>query len=209
LQAVQPQLATLLESEPMMPDSEPFGPKTAVDSGQVETTVIEPVTCLVCGCLCDDIAVVKQGENITEAGNACALGTDWLLRDRSHEPGKHAALIQGQPVEVAEAVEQAARMLMKAHAPIILGLGRSTNETVAAALELADRIGAVVEPGNNRSSAPRVLAFQRVGRVSATLGEVKNRADVGEPSPALAALLGRTSGAFHSRRASRQDRDRR
>src|SRR5208337_5336922 len=52
LQALQSQLATLLESEPMMPDSEPFGPKTAVDSGQVETTVIEPVTCLVCGCLC-------------------------------------------------------------------------------------------------------------------------------------------------------------
>ena len=162
----------------MMPDSDPIGPKTAVASGQVETTVIEPVTCLVCGCLCDDISVVKQKENITAAGNACVLGREWLLRDRSHEPGKPAALIQGQPVEVAEAVEQAARMLMKAHAPIILGLGRSTNETVAAALELADRIGAVVEPGNSRSSAARVLAFQRVGRVSATLGEVKNRADV-------------------------------
>ncbi len=69
LQALQPQVAILLESEPMMPDSDPLGPKTAVDSGQVETTVIEPVTCLVCGCLCDDIAVVKQGENISAAGN--------------------------------------------------------------------------------------------------------------------------------------------
>ena len=99
-------------------------------------------------------------------------GREWLLRDRLHEPGKPAALVKGQPVEAAEAVELAARLLMKAQAPIILGLGRSTNETVAAALELADRIGAVVEPGNSRSSAPRVLAFQRAGRVSATLGEV-------------------------------------
>src|SRR5271157_2765252 len=131
LQAVQPQLAALLESEPMMPDSDPFGPKTAVDGGQVETTVIEPVTCLVCGCLCDDIAVVKQGERITAAGNACVLGKEWLLRDRTHEPGRPAALIQGQPVEVAEAVELAARLLRKAHAPGILGLGRSTNKTVA------------------------------------------------------------------------------
>ncbi len=162
----------------MMPDSEPFGPKTAVDSGQVEPCGIEPVTCLVCGCLCDDIAVVKHGENITAAGNACELGREWLLRDRSHEPRKPAAVIKGEPAEAAEAVELAARMLMKANAPIILGLGRSTNETVAAALELADRIGAVVEPGDSRSSAPRMLAFQRVGRVSATLGEVKNRADV-------------------------------
>ena len=167
-----------LESEPMMPDSDPFRPKTAVDGGQVEPTVIEPVTCLVCGCLCDDISVVKQGENITAAGNACALGREWLLRDRSHDSDKPAALIKGEPAEAAEAVELAARMLMKANAPIILGLGRSTNETVAAALELADGIGAVVEPGDSRSSAPRMLAFQRVGRVSATLGEVKNRADV-------------------------------
>ncbi len=57
-----------------MPDPEPFGPKTVGDGGQIEPTAIEPVTCLVCGCLCDDIAVVKQGEKITEAGNACALG---------------------------------------------------------------------------------------------------------------------------------------
>ncbi len=178
MQGLQPQLATFLESEPMMPDSEPFEPKTAVDSGQAEPIVIEPVTCLVCGCLCDDIRVVKHGESIAEAGNACALGTDWLPRDRSHEPGGPAALIGGQPVEAAEAVELAAQLLMKAHARIILGLGRSTNETVAAVLELADRIGAVVEPANSRSSAPRMLAFQRVGRVSATRGEVKNRADV-------------------------------
>jgi len=161
-----------------MPDPDPMGPKTAVDGGQVETTVIEPVTCLVCGCLCDDIRVVKHGESITEARNACALGAEWLLRDRSHEANKPAALIQGRPVEAAEAVELAARLLNKAKAPIILGLGRSTNETVAAALELADRSGAVVEPGDSRSAAARVLAFQRVGRVSATLGEVKNRTDV-------------------------------
>lgn len=152
----------------MMPDADHFGPKTAGEGGQVEPSGIEPVTCLVCGCLCDDIAVVKQGEKITAAGNACVIGREWLLRDRLHEPGKPAALVKGQPVEAAEAVERAARLLMKAQAPIILGLGRSTNETVAAALELADRIGAVVEPGNSRSSAPRVLAFQRAGRVSAT-----------------------------------------
>lgn len=161
-----------------MPDPDPFELKTAAESGQDEPTVFDPVTCLVCGCLCDDIAVVKQGGKSTEARNACAVGREWLLRDRSFEPTLPAALIHGQPVELAEAVEQAAGLLLKARAPIILGLGHSTNETVAAALELADRIGAVVEPGDSRSSAPRVFAFQRVGRVSATLGEVKNRADV-------------------------------
>jgi formylmethanofuran dehydrogenase subunit B len=162
----------------MMPDSDPFEPKTAADGGPVGPTTIEPVTCLVCGCLCDDIAVVKLGERITEAERACTSGRDWLLRDRSDEAGLPAALIEGQPVGAGKAVEMAARLLSNAKAPIFLGLGRSTNETLASALELADRIGAVVEPGDDGSSTPRHLAFARAGRVSATLGEVKNRADV-------------------------------
>ena len=165
-----------------MPDSDPFAPKTAGDGGEAEPTVIEPVTCLVCGCLCDDIAVGKHGETITAAGNACELGREWLLRDRSHEPGRPAALINGLPVEAAEAVELAARLLMKARAPIILGLGRSTNETVAAALELADRIGAVVEPGTKAHPRSRSLPFSvsagsrrpwarsRTGRTSSSSG---------------------------------------
>ena len=39
LQALQPQVAILLDSEPMMPDSDPFELKTAVDGGQVKTRV--------------------------------------------------------------------------------------------------------------------------------------------------------------------------
>ena len=161
-----------------MPDSESLEVNAPGDGRQTDSAVIEAVTCLVCGCLCDDISVVKQGESITAAENACPLGREWLLRDRSDEDNGPTALIQGKPAEAAEAVKLAARLLMEAKAPVILGLSRSTNETVAAALQLADRIGAVVEPGNGHLSAPRWLAFQRAGRVSATLGEVRNRADV-------------------------------
>jgi formylmethanofuran dehydrogenase subunit B len=161
-----------------MPDSNSSLMQPAKDGKQTDPSTIDPVTCLVCGCLCDDLVVVRQGGNITEVGNACALGKEWLQRDRSHESGLPAALINGQPAEIADAVRLAAQMLVKAKAPIIVGLSRSTNETVAAALELADRIGAVVEPGDSRLSFPLVLAFQRAGKVSATLGEVKNRADV-------------------------------
>ena len=161
-----------------MPDSDPQGPKTVVNGEQAGPSVIGPLTCPVCGCLCDDILVVKQGNRINEVQNACPLGKEWLLHHGSSEPAGPAALIRGEPAEPAQAVEHMARMLLEANAPVILGLGRSTNETVAAALELADRIGAVVEPGDSRVSTPRVLAFQRAGRVSATLGEVKNRADV-------------------------------
>jgi len=78
----------------MMPDSDPIGLKTAVDSGHVETTVIEPITCLVCGCLCDDIRVVKLGESITEAGNACGLGSG-SSGDTMGVPGTPYATLAG------------------------------------------------------------------------------------------------------------------
>ncbi len=76
-------------------------------------------------------------------------------------------------MEWAEAVEVAARSLMKAHAPIIPGLCRSTNDIVAATLELAVRIGAFMVPGCIRWSLPRTPAFQRVVRVSAGVARPK------------------------------------
>ena len=82
-----------------MPDSDPFEPKTADEIGPPKTTVIEPVTCLVCGCLCDDISVVKEGDRISEARNACAMGREWFLRDRSHEDRYPVARIKGEPAE--------------------------------------------------------------------------------------------------------------
>lgn len=155
---------------PSFETSEPNAPATAE---------IAPVVCLVCGCLCDDIVVVKEGDRVREVRNACEKGREWFLRDRSEPEKTPLARINGAPADADEAVAKAAELLKRARAPVILGLSGSTNETVAAAIELADRVGAVIEAGNGRaSSSARIMAYQRVGRVSATLGEVKNRADV-------------------------------
>jgi formylmethanofuran dehydrogenase subunit B len=161
-----------------MPESDFYPPQTAEDRGQGGLAVIEPVTCLACGCLCDDISVDRDGQRIIAARNACEHGREWLRRERLVPSNPLPARIDGQPASADEAVKRAAELLVEARAPVILGLSHSTNETVAAALELADLIGAAVEPGDGRLSTPRVLAFQRSGRVSATLGEVKTRADV-------------------------------
>ncbi len=161
-----------------MPDSDPSELKKVEESEPPKPAVVGPVTCLVCGCLCDDITVVKEGDVVVEARNACAVGREWFLRDRSDEARYPVARINGEPAKAEEAVKQAAALLARAKGPIILGLTWSTCETVAAAIELADRIGAVIELGDAKLSSPRILAYQRTGRVSATLGEVKNRADV-------------------------------
>ena len=36
------------------------------------------VTCLGCGCACDDITVVVQRGRVAEAQQACALGAAWF-----------------------------------------------------------------------------------------------------------------------------------
>lgn len=139
--------------------------------------LVENATCVACGCLCDDIALGVEQGRIVEARHACAIGRRWFLAD--HGPGDAPpAAIEGRPVEPAEAVARAAEILRAARAPVVLGLTATTTEAVGQALALADRIGAVVDPGAAEAANARLLAFQRVGRVSATLGEVKNRADV-------------------------------
>src|SRR5438309_10441669 len=44
------------------------------DGVSVQERSVEHVTCLGCGCACDDITVVVQQDRIAEPRNACALG---------------------------------------------------------------------------------------------------------------------------------------
>lgn len=138
-------------------------------------TIIEDATCTACGCLCDDIGLRVEGGRIVEARQACERGRAWFLADHGRGD-RPIATIDGQPAEGAEAIGRAAAILGGARAPIVLGLSGSTIEAQAEAVALADRIGATIDPSG--IDPARILAAQRVGRVSATLGEVKDRADL-------------------------------
>jgi len=148
-----------------------------IPPGAPPPSVVEDATCLACGCLCDDIAVAVEGGRVVEARNACPIGRDWFLRDRAadHRP---AATIDGRPAPIGAAIARAAEVLGGARAPVVLGLSGTTLEAQGAALALADRLGAAVLLAHEADAAPRVRAIQRVGIVSATLGEVRDRADV-------------------------------
>ncbi|AMV36852.1 hypothetical protein [Planctomyces sp. SH-PL62] len=134
-------------------------------------------TCTLCGCLCDDLSLVVAEDRVIEAVSACDLARPRLIGLRTTPLATPSARIQGRDAD-AEAVVEAARILVGAKAPAIIGLGRSTNETARKAVALADRIGATIEVGDATSAWPRIAAMQRVGSIGATLGEVKNRADV-------------------------------
>ncbi len=92
--------------------------------------------------------------------------------------GRPPVTIDGRPAGRDEAIGRAAAILRGSKAPVIWGLSGTTVEAVASALAIADRIGAVVDLAGSAEAAAKLRAFQRVGQVSASLGEVKDRADV-------------------------------
>ena len=137
---------------------------------------IENVACTVCGCVCDDLTVTVENDRITRADRACFLAEPWLLGQNAEHPA--VAEIDGQPADLARALDRAAHLLRQARSPLIYGLSRSTTEGQRAAVALADRLGATIDTTAATGHAPSLMALQQVGESTCTLGEVKNRADL-------------------------------
>jgi formylmethanofuran dehydrogenase subunit B len=121
--------------------------------------------------------VLKVEDNhIVEAKNACVLGKAWYASH--HIEDRPAALVAGRPATLEEAVERAAHILVKARYPILYGLSDTTCEAQRVAVAIADHIGACVDTTTSVCHGPSGMAFQGVGEVTCSLGEIKNRADL-------------------------------
>ena len=140
--------------------------------------VVADATCTFCGCVCDDmvLTVDLDEKRITKAKNACVLGRAWFAEHTIEDAP--AALIDGKPVPVEAAVEEAARTLINARFPITYGLSDTTCEAQRQAVAITDFIRGTVDTTTSVCHGPSGLAFQGVGESTMTLGEVKNRADL-------------------------------
>ena len=130
-------------------------------------------TCLGCGCACDDITVVVQGGTIAEAINACSLGRSWF------GDGKVPAEVRsrGRAMPLEQAIGDAATLLGAARRPLVYLAPEITSEAQRAAVAIADRLGAALDSPTSEI-ADGILAAQRRGRAGATLGEIRQRADL-------------------------------
>ena len=132
------------------------------------------VVCLGCGCTCDDIEVRIEAGRIVEARRACSLGESWFgdgtvpIRVR----------VAGSDTSMEVAVDAAAGALAGAARPLIYLGGDISCEAQREGIALADLLRARVATLTSSSALPSVLAAQEHGRPSATLGEIRNRADV-------------------------------
>ena len=136
--------------------------------------IVDDVTCLGCGCACDDIRVAIRGGRIVEAARACALGLAWF-GDGSLPA---AAAIDGRLSVTHTAVDAAAELVRAARRPLVYLAPGLTNEALREAVALADVLGAALDSVTSDTVMGAILAAQERGRASATLGEVRHRADV-------------------------------
>ncbi len=135
--------------------------------------MVENAVCLGCGCTCDDIGVVVENARITEARNACALGVRWF-----GDGSLPAAVLGGRSAAIEDVVAEVASALRSARAPLVFLAPDLTSEAQRAAVAIADQLHAFVDSMTTATAAEGVLAAQRRGRAGATLGEIRNRADV-------------------------------
>jgi formylmethanofuran dehydrogenase subunit B len=112
-------------------------------------------------------------------------GFDGRSRPEAHHESKEHkieerpyALIDGKEATTEEAIEEAARILVNAKFPIIYGLSDTTSEAQRQAVAIADYIKGSIDTTSSVCHGPSGMAFQAVGESTATLGEIKNRADL-------------------------------
>jgi formylmethanofuran dehydrogenase subunit B len=165
--------------------------------GAANIRVIRDATCTFCGCVCDDqiLTVDLKQQRITQVKNTCVLGRAWFTEHSGHN-GRPPAFIDGEPATTAEAVEEAACVLANARFPLIYGLSDTTCEAQREAVAIADFVGGTVDTTTSVCHGPSGIAFEGVGESTATLGEIRNRADMvvfwgGNPAESHPRLFGR------------------
>jgi formylmethanofuran dehydrogenase subunit B len=139
--------------------------------------VITDATCTFCGCVCDDIDLtVKDNSHIVEAKRACVLGKSWFLNHSVED--RPSCLIKGQPASLEAGYQRAAEILTQAKYPIVYGLSDSPCEAQRVAVSIVDWIGGTIDTTTSVCHGPSGMAFQSVGEVTCSLGEVANRGDM-------------------------------
>jgi len=139
-----------------------------------EDRVFQSVTCLGCGCGCDDLTVRVRAGRIAELSPPCPLAKRWF----GDGSVPRETRVEGRPATIEKAIEAAATVLSGAGRPMVLLAPDLTTEAQRAAIAVGDALRAEVDGATSDSAAAGILVAQRRGRAAASLGEIRNRADV-------------------------------
>jgi len=133
------------------------------------------MVCHFCGCLCDDIEVTVEENEIVKVAKECAIGRSMFL---NHHKNLVKPMVGGKEASIDECIEETVSILTHARHLLIYGLSSTTCEAQRKAIELAELVGGSIDSTSSVCHGPTTLALQAVGEVTCTLGEIKNRADL-------------------------------
>src|SRR3954471_8409548 len=109
--------------------------------GQQQEGLVEHVTCLGCGCACDDIGVQVSAGRIVAATNACELGATWF----GDGTAPSTIRVGGRESSLDAAVTAIATMLDASRRPLIYLAPELSCEAQGEAIALADRVQGAVD----------------------------------------------------------------
>ncbi len=143
-------------------------------------TVITDALCPFCGCLCDDLTIVVENNKITEVKQACKVGSAKIMGHHRIEAPMMRTDKNSEFREVSyeEAINEAAKILANSKRPLLYGWASAVCEVHKKGILLAEELGAIIDNTATVCHAPSTLAVHEKGLPSATLGQIKNRADV-------------------------------
>ena len=148
----------------------------------------DDVVCPFCSLGCDDLRIAISGAGLSLAGPECGVAAAGYARAAAAEP----PTIAGGAATLEEAADRAAELLQASALPVFGGLGTDV-AGMREVLALAERTGGIVDHAGSRGLLANVRAMQDGGTVTATLAEVRNRADlvllVGTDTRAMAPRL--------------------
>ncbi|MFA4916562.1 MAG: formylmethanofuran dehydrogenase subunit B [Syntrophales bacterium] len=129
--------------------------------------------CTGCSCLCDDIGIEREGQDIARIENACVKGSS-IIRAADDIPLRVPYLIGKREVTLEQAIDKTAGLLKNSKHPLIFGFDNSTLEAQAFAIELARALGGVIDDCSSFCHGELVLSILNGTIPSCSLSEVKD-----------------------------------
>ena len=134
------------------------------------------VICTGCSALCDDIQVTVNEKKIISVQHACPIGVAKFM-SVNEERLLHPR-INGKNVTLEQALEKATEILTTSRYPLLYGWSNTSTEAVRYGIYLAEALGGVFDSTSSVCHGPTVIGMQDRGLPTATLGQIKNRADL-------------------------------
>ena len=135
-----------------------------------ETAESRLAICAGCSLLCDDIAVNAGAFNT----KGCAKGQSFF----QIEPSVSRCQVDGKATDLDTAIVAATKILRSSKAPLVCGLDQLSMQSQTVAWKIAEQIGASVDTTLGNDGRASMFALQRIGKVTATLGEIASRSDL-------------------------------